>query len=254
MKSPPLADASHIAPGLLVGPGVEIPDDTEIDPYVTVHSGVQLGRGVSLGQGAILGRRQRIDSRSNAIRRPDDEPTFIGDKCMIGCGSIVVAGAQLGDGCALGDSVLVREGAVLGSFVMIGRGGLVGAAVVIHDRTRLQAGVLVAPRTTIEEDVMIGPYVVFIGDPTMGRDSPGPGAPGVIVRKRARIGTAAIFSPPLEIGEEAVIGAGSFVRDDVPPRTVVVGVPARVLRAVGDDELLPGRSAVAGGDQELSSS
>ena len=59
-----------------------------------------------------------------------------------------------------------------------------------------------------------------------------------LVGRAARIGTAAILCPPLEIGEEALIGAGSFVRDDVAPRTVVVGTPARFLRTVRDDELI----------------
>ena len=44
--------------------------------------------------------------------------------------------------------------------------------------------------------------------------------------------------PPVEIGEEAVVGAAALVRADVPARTVVAGVPARVLREVRDDELL----------------
>jgi acetyltransferase-like isoleucine patch superfamily enzyme len=78
---------------------------------------------------------------------------------------------------------------------------------------------------------------VFIGDPSLGRNPPQITAPGIHVARRARIGTAAILSPPLEIGEEAFIGAGSFVRDGVLPRTVVVGTPARFLRRVHEDEL-----------------
>jgi acetyltransferase-like isoleucine patch superfamily enzyme len=42
----------------------------------------------------------------------------------------------------------------------------------------------------------------------------------------------------VEIGEEAFVGAGAVVTKDVPPRTVVVGNPARPLREVPDDELL----------------
>jgi acetyltransferase-like isoleucine patch superfamily enzyme len=44
----------------------------------------------------------------------------------------------------------------------------------------------------------------------------------------------------VEIGEEAFIGAGAVVTKDVPPRMVAVGVPARAIRPVSDDELLPG--------------
>ena len=45
--------------------------------------------------------------------------------------------------------------------------------------------------------------------------------------------------PEVEIGEEAFVGAGAVVTRNVPPRTVVVGNPARELRPVPDDELLP---------------
>jgi hypothetical protein len=83
---------------------------------------------------------------------------------------------------------------------------------------------------------MVAPRVVFIGDPTLGRNAPHVSAPGIHVGRRARIGTGAILDSPLEIGEEALIGAQSFVRDDVPPRTVVAGTPARFLRRVREDE------------------
>jgi acetyltransferase-like isoleucine patch superfamily enzyme len=61
---------------------------------------------------------------------------------------------------------------------------------------------------------------------------------GAIVRRGARIGGAAILLPGVEIGEDAFVGAGAIVLRDVPPRTVVVGQPARVLREVHPDELL----------------
>jgi acetyltransferase-like isoleucine patch superfamily enzyme len=47
-----------------------------------------------------------------------------------------------------------------------------------------------------------------------------------------------VLLPGVEIGEEAFVGAGAVVLDDVPPHTVVVGNPARQIREVPDDELL----------------
>ena len=61
---------------------------------------------------------------------------------------------------------------------------------------------------------------------------------GPTIRRGARIGGGAILCPAIEIGEEAFVGAGAVVTKDVPPRKVVVGSPARVLRDVPDDELL----------------
>jgi acetyltransferase-like isoleucine patch superfamily enzyme len=233
-----LLEASAIAPGLLIAPGVEIPDDAEIEPYVTIHSGVVLGAGVRLGHGAVIGRPQRIDANSRSPRRPANEPTIIGAGCMIGGRATVVAGARIGARSTLADGVLIRETAVLCEEVMIGFGVGVARMTEIGFGTRIQSCTQIGPRTRIGEEVMIGPNVVFVGDPTLGRNGPGDDSPGISVGRRARIATGAIFSPPVQVGEEAVVGAASFVNADVAARTVVVGVPARFLRNVREDELL----------------
>jgi acetyltransferase-like isoleucine patch superfamily enzyme len=61
---------------------------------------------------------------------------------------------------------------------------------------------------------------------------------GPTIRRGARVGGGAILCPGIEIGQEAFVGAGAVVTKDVPPRKVVVGNPARVLRDVPEDELL----------------
>ena len=93
---------------------------------------------------------------------------------------------------------------------------------------------------------MIGPNVTFIGDPTLGRTRREGDFSGVVVGRRVRIATGAILTPPVQVGDEAFIGANSFVNADVAARTVVVGTPARFLRNVRDDELLGDRVLAAG--------
>jgi acetyltransferase-like isoleucine patch superfamily enzyme len=65
---------------------------------------------------------------------------------------------------------------------------------------------------------------------------------GPTIRRGARVGGGAILCPGIEVGEEAYVGAGAVVTKDVPPRKVVIGCPARVLRDVPEDELLPSSS------------
>lgn len=215
-----------------------IPEDVEIAPHVTIYSGVEIGVGARLGQGCILGRPQEIDARSRSPRQPPGRATKLGAGCRVGSSTVVVAGAILGARTYVGDHALIRETAVLGDDVVIGRGCIVTHSTLVGNRVRLQADVIVGPWTVIEEDVSVGPRVTFIGDPTMGRRPAGPPDRGTCVCRGARIGTAAIIFPPVTVGSEAVIGAGSLVREDVAPRTVVVGTPAAPLRAVRDDELL----------------
>jgi UDP-2-acetamido-3-amino-2,3-dideoxy-glucuronate N-acetyltransferase len=230
--------ASDRAPGLFAEAGVVIPEDTAIAPHVTIYAGVELGRGVSVEQGAIVGRPQQIYARSSAPDTPEREATVIGDGCRIGSHTVVVAGARMGPGAYLSDYVSVREATMVGDDAMIGRGCALGHHTRIGARTRIFNDTIVAPWTVIEEDVLIGPRVTIISDPTMGRRPAGALTVDMLVRRASRIGACAILIPPLEIGEEAVVGAAAMVRDDVPARTVVAGSPARHLRAVREDELL----------------
>jgi acetyltransferase-like isoleucine patch superfamily enzyme len=52
----------------------------------------------------------------------------------------------------------------------------------------------------------------------------------VVVRRGADIGTGAVLLPGVTVGENAIVGAGAVVVEDVPDNAVVAGVPARFLR------------------------
>ena len=58
------------------------------------------------------------------------------------------------------------------------------------------------------------------------------------MRRGARVGGGVVLTPGVEVGEEAFIAAGAVVTRDVPPRAVVMGVPARQVREVPDSDLL----------------
>src|SRR5437867_810142 len=58
------------------------------------------------------------------------------------------------------------------------------------------------------------------------------------LRRACRVGAGAVLVPGVEVGEEAFIAAGAVVTSDVAPRAVVMGVPARAVREVGDADLL----------------
>ncbi|MEA2221614.1 MAG: hypothetical protein QOJ35_4240 [Solirubrobacteraceae bacterium] len=229
--------ASDRGPGLHVEPGVVIPRDTVIAPHVTIYAGVEIGDGVVLGQGAIVGRPQQRDARSRTPVAADGLTTRIASGCEIGSGTVVDAGATLLTGARVADLAVVRTGAILEEDCMLGWCSGVSFHGRIGPRTRIQNGVSVGPWTQIGADVLISPGVTLVGDPTMGRRRSAERPPGVVLGRACRIGTNAIIMP-VEIGEEAIVGAASVVQRDVPARTVVVGIPARAVRAVRDDELL----------------
>ena len=129
-------------------------------------------------------------------------------------------------GCTIGDRTKV------GAFVEIQKGVRVGADCKISSHTFICEGV------EIEDRVFIGHNVSFINDKypraasvdgTLQTEADWTVVP-TRVEKGASIGTSATILCGITIGAEAVVGAGSVVTQNVPPRTVVAGNPARLLR------------------------
>jgi acetyltransferase-like isoleucine patch superfamily enzyme len=92
--------------------------------------------------------------------------------------------------------------------------------------------------STIEDDVFVGPCAMTTNDDTMMRHDASYEIRGATLRRACRIGGAAVLVPGIEVGEEAFVAAGTVVTNDVPARGVVMGVPGRVVREVGDEDLL----------------
>jgi UDP-2-acetamido-3-amino-2,3-dideoxy-glucuronate N-acetyltransferase len=212
--------------------------EPEIHPTAIVYPGTRLGDGVKVLEHAVVGKQPSLSPRSTAKRDPL-EPTEIGDGTIVSTGAVVFAGSQIGARVILGDQSCVRERVVVGDDVVIGRGSLVENDTTIGAMTKIQAEAYITAYSTLEEQVFIAPCVVTTNDNFMGRtERRHELIKGPTIRRGARIGGGAILLPCVEIGAEAFVGAGAVVTKDVPPRMVVVGNPARVMRGVPEDELL----------------
>jgi acetyltransferase-like isoleucine patch superfamily enzyme len=210
----------------------------DVHPTAIVYPGTELGEGVRVLEHAVVGKQPTLGARSTAKREPLPA-TRIGDGTVVSTGAIVFAGSTIGANCILGDQSCVRERVTIGDDVVVGRGSLVENDTTVGRGTRIQAEAYVTAYTTVEEDVFIAPCVVTTNDNFMGRTERRKALmKGPTIRRGARVGGGAILCPGIEVGEEAFVGAGAVVTKDVPPRKVVVGSPARVLRDVPDDELL----------------
>ena len=210
----------------------------EIHPTATVYPGTVLGEGVKVLENAVVGKQPSLSPRSTAKREPLP-PTEIGDGTIVSTGAIVFAGTHIGARVILGDQACVRERVDVGDDVVIGRGVLVENDTTIGTLTRIQAEAYITAYSTLEDNVFIAPCVVTTNDNFMGRTE-GRHAlmKGPTIRRGARIGGGVILCPGVEVGSEAFVGAGAVVTKDVAPGVVVVGNPARVLRAVSPEELL----------------
>jgi acetyltransferase-like isoleucine patch superfamily enzyme len=218
----------------------------DVHPTAVVHPGTILGEGVKVLEHAIVGKQPSLSPRSTAKREPLP-PARIGAGTIVSTGAIVFAGTTVGARVILGDQSCVRERVEIGDDVVVGRGSLIENDTTVGALTKIQANAYITAYSTLEENVFVAPCVVTTNDDFMGRtDRRHELIAGPTIRRGARVGGGAVLCPGVEIGEEAFVGAGAVVTKDVPPRTVVVGNPARALREVPADELLdPYRVATA---------
>ncbi len=129
-------------------------------------------------------------------------------------------------GCEIGDNTKI------GTFVEVQKGAKIGRNCKISSHTFICEGV------TIEDDVFVGHNVTFINDIYPRATAPGGGLQTeadwvcvpTLIKKGASIGSSVTLLAGITIGERAIIGAGAVVTKDVPPDTIVAGVPARVMR------------------------
>lgn len=129
-------------------------------------------------------------------------------------------------GCEIGDESRI------GPFVEIQKGVRIGR------RVKIQSHSFVCEGVQIEDEVFVGHGVMFTNDrfPRATRDDGELKGDGdwvcepTHIGRRASIGSNATILCGVRIGAESMIGAGSVVTADVPPRAVVAGNPARVVR------------------------
>jgi acetyltransferase-like isoleucine patch superfamily enzyme len=210
----------------------------EVHPTATVYPGTVLGKGVRVLENAVVGKQPVLSPRSTA-KRESLVPAEIGDGTIVSTGAIVFAGSRIGARVILGDQSCVRERVTIGDDVVLGRGSLIENDTTVGSMTKIQAEAYITAYSTLEEHVFVAPCVVTTNDNFMGRSERRHNLiAGPTIRRGARIGGGAVLCPGVEIGEEAFVGAGAVVTKDVPPRVIVVGNPARELRAVPQDELL----------------
>jgi acetyltransferase-like isoleucine patch superfamily enzyme len=143
-------------------------------------------------------------------------------------------------GIFIGDETFVMHGTVMHVFnfrglpnagIWVGRKSFIGERCVI----RGQGGVHIGDSVLLAPQVQILAVNHLFDDSTRPVIEQGITAQGIVVEDGAWIGAGAILLDGVRVGTGAVVGAGAIVTQDVPPRALAVGVPARVIRQLDED-------------------
>jgi acetyltransferase-like isoleucine patch superfamily enzyme len=147
-------------------------------------------------------------------------------------------------GVEIGANTLVMHGAVLHvynfrslphAWIRIGKDSLIGEYTVI----RGQGGVTIGDRVYTSPMTQIIAVNHVFDDPDRPFVEQGITAQGIVVEDDVWLGSSVVVTDGVHIGKGAVVAAGAVVTQDVPPHTVVAGVPARVVKEI--DRTLTGK-------------
>jgi len=193
---------------------------------------VTLGEGCQIDEGALVGYPSG--------RIIQSERLIIGENARIRSGSVIYCGSEIGNNLQTGHNVVIREENVIGDNFRIWNNSVVDYGCVIGNNIKIHCGVYIAQFTVIEDDVFMAPGVVVANDIHPGCKYSARCMKGPIIKKGAQIGVNVTLFPFITIGEYSVIGGGSVVTKDVPPRSVVYGNPARVVKNIDDLKCVTG--------------
>lgn len=148
--------------------------------------------------------------------------------------------AKIGTKTIIEEGTIISAHATIGSECKIHRNIFIDSDVIIGNRVKIQDNVMIPHGVTIEDGVFIGPSVAFTNDKlprSINKDGTlKTGEDWVvsetIIKYGASIGANATIVCGITIGEWAMVGAGSVVTKNVPPYTLVVGNPAKIIRKI----------------------
>ena len=231
-----------------------------IEKDVTIGRNCQIGHNVVIRNGTIIGDNVRIDDNTVIGKRPmkasistlkeeaNLPPTIIEKNCLIGANTVIYIGANIADNVMVADLASIRENTSIGEYTIIGRGVTVENHVLIGKRCKLESNCYITAYSNLEDYVFIAPGVVTSNDNFLGRTEERLiHIQGVTVKRGGRIGVGAVILPGKIIGEDALVAAGCVVTKDVPARKVVMGMPARVIRDVSEEQLIENQKFFIGG-------
>jgi len=244
-----VSEGAQLGKNVKIGYGAYVEDNTIIGDNVIVghhaiiHRGSVIGDGTIIGSFCIIGHPTKVELQKwdFSVTSPKvkdliiKEPiTKIGPESIIRSGTIIYRYVVIGEKLRTGHNALIREHTTIGDRVIIGTQATLDGYIRIGDKSMIQTQCYIAQSVRIGKSVFIAPNCLFFDNK---RIVLGEGLNGAIVEDFARIGGGTKVLPGVKIGKYSMIGAGSLVTKDIPPKALAVGVPTRVQRVLSNEEI-----------------
>ena len=151
--------------------------------------------------------------------------------------------AQIGKNSKVWSNSQICEETYIGDDVTIGRNVYIGPGTHIGNNCKIQNNALIYEPAILEDGVFIGPAVILTNDKFPRAINPDGSSKlksdwdcvGVKIKRGASIGARVVCVAPIEIGEWALVAAGSTVISDIPNYALVAGAPAQKIAWVGKE-------------------
>lgn len=194
---------------------------------VRLYKNVKIGKGSIVEDFVVIGHPPRG-------KKDGELPTVIGEGAVIRSGTVIYAGNTIGRHFQTGHNVTVRELNEIGDDVSMGSLTCLEHRVKIGNGVRIHSQVFIPEYSELKDGCWIGPNVVLTNAPHPLCPKVKECLKGPTLEKRSKIGANSTILPGVVIGEGSLVGAGSVVVKDVPPRSVAAGNPAKVIKKTAE--------------------
>lgn len=233
----------EIGYGSYVEDRAQIGDNVRIGNFAHVFSGAIIGNKCLIGDLCSIGHPSKIQlqktdfsSTSSKVREfiIEDPMTKIGEGSIIRSGSTIYAHTKLGQAMRTGHNVVIREHVTIGRNCIVGTQAILDGYLRVGDKSMIQSQCYITQSVRIGKGVFIAPKCVFLDNKKIIL---GKGLGGINLEDYVRIGGGTTILPEITIGKHALIGAGSVVTRNVPPKAIAYGTPAHVKGFQSDPEI-----------------
>lgn len=230
-----VASTADIADTVKIGDNTEIGENVVIHDYAVIMDNVRIRDGVEIFPFSVIGRLPKGAGATSRNISTDFEPVVIGSGSVVSPGAVIYAGVRIGNNCLIGDNASVREGVVIGNRCIISRNVTLNYNVTIGDETKIMDNSHITGNCKIGDRVFISVGVVSVNDNNIGRAGYAEGEiTGPAIGNDVSVGASAVLMPSVVIGDNSIVAAGSVVKKNVKPYSVVAGNPAKFVTKVPD--------------------